>query len=889
MRLSRLVPIFLLLLGGCHPVPPGTPASGTISGAVYMTAPIGGVVVTAYSVNPATGALGDAIGSSSPTAADGSFSIDLGVYYGPLLLEARGLGATYTEPASGTTVTWDAAQTLRAVWTTWTPTKALSVDYVRGSSTHGFIISPITELALDYALATTPTASSFAVALTTSTLLFRDHLEVDFWQQLPLDFTVETATTWAAPATFGLELAGLSELVTRMATDSATSGLSSMDLLRLLTLDAQDALFDGKSLQGPLLLGTCKMECVLSDETLRSDWSDSMAVFLSSGVNMTGLATSAVTTFLTDVATRQSALFPGGGSDFDITPPTISVVETTVLDEATNTDIPLNGTSVATFSRYPTDYSPSSTGIPKIHFQITDDRSADDTIAVEAHLIGPQGIEVVPWTPVPYDPQNGYNREVVISTDYWPAISSTSGAFTLEVRASDQSDNGSPPVPVQWNQTILGPRTPVLGVVATTALDYGPVTAHIVGAAPGSVQFSGSPASFTLDGTSTPAFARWASSYGPSDLGVPIWHFLVSEPQVTDASTIAVTATLTRDNDGAVLLSNFAVPYVAGGGYTQQIVISNALHPDIGLVSGTYHLDLVATDSAGVASAVLTVRWTQTVMMPPLQLRAGPACDVNTDASCPARYSLQGSLGAEVPITGGTVGKLHVASAYLDNPNPIPLRVRFNIGAAVYWSEGRAPYVMPLVPAFGYTANCQPSALADGTCYTIPTNNAEAVLIQQTSSITTSVLTLLDGQPFLACNDCGPDERIVPASSTLTVWAVSQPYTFMWPSGYPLGTIGNSNPNLPATAVGGPCEKFVDYVEAPSPSLPNGQVLYCQTWWYLTRLAATPNAILGIESRLNDAALAFGPAAGSSSNSFFSMTPSLWNTAVSGGATFPQP
>ena len=78
--------------GGTTPPPPVT---GTVSGTA-VKGPVSGGTMTAYALS--NGAMGAKIASAT-TGADGSFSLSMGSYAGPVMLQMT--GGTYTDEATG--------------------------------------------------------------------------------------------------------------------------------------------------------------------------------------------------------------------------------------------------------------------------------------------------------------------------------------------------------------------------------------------------------------------------------------------------------------------------------------------------------------------------------------------------------------------------------------------------------------------------------------------------------------------------------------------------------------------------------------------------------------------------------------------------------------------
>ena len=67
----------------CSRPEPAGQVDGTLDGTVFITAPVGGVVVTAYRYDKQSCALGAEITHFDPTTADGAFHLDPGIYFWP--------------------------------------------------------------------------------------------------------------------------------------------------------------------------------------------------------------------------------------------------------------------------------------------------------------------------------------------------------------------------------------------------------------------------------------------------------------------------------------------------------------------------------------------------------------------------------------------------------------------------------------------------------------------------------------------------------------------------------------------------------------------------------------------------------------------------------------
>lgn len=122
--------------GGADPVAPPAAAVNTVAG-VASKGPLSGATLCAYAIT--AGVKGAAVGSCVQSSATGAYTLDLGSYTGPVLLEAT--GGSYVDEATGSTVTL--ASPLRSVLPNFT-----------GGNTSA-AVTALTELAYQLAAAQT--------------------------------------------------------------------------------------------------------------------------------------------------------------------------------------------------------------------------------------------------------------------------------------------------------------------------------------------------------------------------------------------------------------------------------------------------------------------------------------------------------------------------------------------------------------------------------------------------------------------------------------------------------------------------------------------------------------------------------------------------------------
>jgi hypothetical protein len=276
-----------------------------------------------------------------------------------------------------------------------------------------------------------------------------------------------------------------------------------------------------------------------------------------------------------------------------------------------------------------------------------------------------------------------------------------------------------------------------------------------------------------------------------------------------------------------------------------------------------------------------TVAWKQTILTPPLRQRTAPTCDANSDGSCPAHYQLQGSMNAATVINGVGLpgGDIRVGHFYIDNPNPVAVRVTILGDAWATWYRGRDVYYDPFNYSFPFTRGCMPIQTADGSCYSPPDRNVEEVTSGQTS-LASRFHVFIGGREAGACSGCGATERELPANTTADVWVHTDSYSFLW-GPYPIGVLNDQR--FPSWAIGGPCEQWIhNYTYTDGTCC---YEFYFQNWWYLTRLKVVPAMNTILQSRPADSRADIGWATGTNTANF-APTPSVWNTNAFGQPSF---
>jgi len=331
---------------------PGT----TLSGVAYYTGPIDGATVTAWQL--VDGSRTKELASAT-TAADGTWSLDLGLAYESIDLEVR--GGSYSEPTGGT-VTLDASAVLHGI----------CLDVAPAEQRRDVAVTPWTDLVWTFGKARLALAkeASFNDAMHEALRLFSEHLTFDP-THTAIAGTGSPAGSLTEPVKHALSLAGLSDLAASIATEGSLTfrDVNSVTALRVLESDvgSAEALLDGNGdalVVGPacgLPTGCtargdgCRSDCGVYDSTLRSVLARHVAGFLQRPENQTGLGRADVLSWLEHLTQNDPreddgsfALFGGEPDSLDSGAPVIAWTDPTeaaTVSGTMNIDVTANDPS----------------------------------------------------------------------------------------------------------------------------------------------------------------------------------------------------------------------------------------------------------------------------------------------------------------------------------------------------------------------------------------------------------------------------------------------------------------------------------------------------------------------------------------------------------------
>lgn len=217
--------------GGTDPVPPTpTPAApATIVAGSVVDGFVAGATVQAYRIN-VNGTRGAAVGGSAVTGADGSYSLNLGTYTGPVMLETT--GGNYVDWATGAAIALGVADKLSAVISSVVPGTPVTA-----------MITPLTAMAAQRALQDIAiNGTTVAAAIDTANADVGAYFGgFDILADKPINPTLAGSAGGVSQNSidYGMILAGISR-------NASNKGLQPFSLVSAMITDAADGAFDGK-------------------------------------------------------------------------------------------------------------------------------------------------------------------------------------------------------------------------------------------------------------------------------------------------------------------------------------------------------------------------------------------------------------------------------------------------------------------------------------------------------------------------------------------------------------------------------------------------------------------------------------------------------------------
>jgi hypothetical protein len=248
----------------------GSGGTGFLSGAVTK-GPVGSTTVIAYGI--AGGQAGAQVGSAT-TDVNGIFSMSIGTYAGPVMLQTT--GGTYTDEATGTTMSLAQGDVMSVA----IPTVAA------GATTSGIQITPVTAMAQAIAkqMAGGMTDANIAAANTAMGSYFSVS---DIVHVQPMNPLVPGSGAGANQdaQNYGMTLAAMSKY-------AQTVGMSySSAMVTALMNDAADGVMDGKTGAVPVTMGGMMGSTMLPSAAGTTGLGTAMSAFMNSAQNKSGITT----------------------------------------------------------------------------------------------------------------------------------------------------------------------------------------------------------------------------------------------------------------------------------------------------------------------------------------------------------------------------------------------------------------------------------------------------------------------------------------------------------------------------------------------------------------------------------------------------------------------
>ena len=269
-----------------------TPADGTVSGKV-VEGPVSGANVAAYAIT--NGTMGAQVGGGT-TDSTGNFTISIGNYTGPMMLQAT--GGTYTDEATGTTMTMQAGDVMACA----IPTVAA------GANTSGIQITPLTSMA--HARVHHMTGGITDANIAAANAALGAYFSVsDILHVVPMNPTVAASAVGATQdaKNYGMALAAMSEYAHGIGMPSSSGIITAM------ASDASDGVMDGRMGTASISMGGGMMGgAMMQSSAGTTGLATAMGAFIGSSMNESGASAADMQALMNQLAGSAGQL-PGAG------------------------------------------------------------------------------------------------------------------------------------------------------------------------------------------------------------------------------------------------------------------------------------------------------------------------------------------------------------------------------------------------------------------------------------------------------------------------------------------------------------------------------------------------------------------------------------------------
>ncbi len=271
--------------------------NGMISGNA-VKGPVSGATVTAYAVS--NGTMGGMLASGTTDSA-GNFTMSIGSYAGPLVLQMS--GGTYTDEATGTTMTMAPGDVMTAVMTSLSS----------GTTVTGIQVTPLTSMA--QAMANNMAGGLIDANIAASNTAIGNYFMVnDILYTQPMNPLVSGSSITATQdmRNYGMAIAAMSQYAKNIGMTSSSAIVTSM------MNDASDGVMNGMMGNNQIVLGgmgggMMGGGTIMQPTTGTTGLASALTQFMGSAMNRSGLTLSDMQTLMDHFISSNGWLYGTGG------------------------------------------------------------------------------------------------------------------------------------------------------------------------------------------------------------------------------------------------------------------------------------------------------------------------------------------------------------------------------------------------------------------------------------------------------------------------------------------------------------------------------------------------------------------------------------------------